>query len=129
MRKTIYYLLLFPAILMVMSSTALAVDSAISTMAAIVTHLNHYPSCSEIKILAGIIHDDHATSGEKTLAGALMHMRHSHKVGGDEDARKLQNMISDDHASKQEKVLADILLGLAHYASEEDKERLQPLMH
>jgi len=129
MRKTVYYLLLFPAILTVMSSTALAADSAISTMAAIVMHLDHYPSRSEIESLAGIAHDDHATSGEKTLAGALMHMRHSHKVGDDEDTRKLQKLISDDHASKQEKVLADILLGLAHYASEEDKKRLQPLMH
>jgi len=128
MRKTVYYLLLFPAILMVMSSTALAVDSAISTMAAIVMHLHHYPSRSEIKILAGIVHDDHTTSGEKTLAGSLTHMRHSHRIG-DDDTRKLQNLLSDDHASKQEKVLADILLGLAHYPSAEDKKRLQPLMH
>jgi len=129
MSKTVYYLLLFPAILTVMSSTTLAAGSAVSTMAAIVMHLDHYPSRSEIEILAGIVHDDHATIGEKTLAGALMHMRHSHRVGGDDDTRKLQNMISDDHASKPEKVLADILLGLAHYPSAKDKERLQSLMH
>jgi len=129
MRKTIYYLLLFPAILTIVSSTALAVGSAISTMAAIVMHLDHYPSRSEIESLTGIIQDDHATSGEKTLAGSLMHMRHSHRVGDDDDTRRLQNLLSDDHASKQEKVLADILLGLAHYPSAEDKKRLQPLMH
>lgn len=126
MRKGFHYFLLVPAIVMAMGSVALAADSAISTMAGIVMHLNHYPSGSEKETLAGIVHDGHATAGEKTLAAALMNMKHS--VGGS-DARKLHNLISDDHASKQEKALADVLLGLAHHPSAADKERLQSLMN
>jgi len=126
MRKGFHYFLLVPAIVMALGSVALAADSAISTMAGIVMHLNHYPSDSEKETLAGITRDGSATAGEKVLAEALMNMKHS--VGGN-DARKLHNLISDDHASKQEKALAGVLLGLAHHPSAADKERLQPLIN
>jgi len=124
MRKTIGSLLVLPVLLWAVAPVALAGGSAISTMAGIMMHLKHYPGNSERQTLANIIHDDHATAGEKTLAGALMHMRHS--VQGS-DAAALRSLASDKQASQGERELADILLGINHHPSSSDMRRLQSL--
>jgi hypothetical protein len=125
MRKLMQLLLLFPIALTFFASVAVAADSPISTMAAIVIHLNHYPNDSEKATLDSIVGNQHATAAEKVLARALMNMQH--KVGGS-DAGKLADLKNSAEASAQEKVLADVLLGLAHTASAEDKKRLQTLL-
>jgi len=124
MRKTIGSLLVLPVLLWAVAPVALAGGSAISTMAGVVLHLNHYPGNSEKQILANIIHDDHATTGEKTLAGVLMRMQHS--VQGT-DATTLRSLASDKQASHDEQELADILLGINHHPSSSDMQRLQSL--
>jgi len=124
MRKTIGSLLVLPVLLWTAMPIASASDSAISTTAGIVMHLNHYPSDSEKQTLANIIQDDHATAGEKALAGALMRMRHS--VQGS-DAAALRALTSDKQASHGERELADILLGINHHPSSSDMRRLKSL--
>jgi len=125
MKKTIGFLLTFPVLLWAAVPAAVADTSAISTMAEIVMHLNHYPSDSEKQTLARIVHNEHATAGEKALAGALIRMRHS--VGGS-DAAALRELASDTHATKQERELADVLLGITHHPSASDRQRLQSLL-
>jgi hypothetical protein len=125
MRKLIGLLLLLPMVFTSMPSMAVAADSAISSMAEITMHLNHYPNDSEKKALDAIINDEDATAGEKVLARALMNMQH--KVGGS-DAGKLTDLKNSAEAGKQEKVLADVLLGLTHKPSADDKKRLQFLV-
>jgi len=124
MRKTIGSLLVLPVLLWAVAPVALAGSSAISTMAGIMLHLNHYPGNSEKQTLANIIHDDHATDGEKTLAGALMRMQHSIKGT---DAAALRALTSDKLASQGERELADILLGINHHPSSSDRQQLQSL--
>ncbi len=125
MRKSIAYLVLLPAMLVGMASMGLAHGNAVSTMAGIVMHLNHYPSESEKKVLTEIAQDAHATAGEKVLAGALIRMRHQVDAA---DAAKLRTLAADSQAGKDEREFADILLGIAHHPSAADRQRLQTLM-
>jgi len=124
MKKFLAGLLIIPFLIVAMISVAQADGSATSTMANIAMHLNHYPSDSEKKTLERIVMDDHATAGEKALAGALMRMQH--QIGG-ADVKKLRALKADDHASDDEKTLAGVLLGLNHQATAMDKKRLQTL--
>jgi len=124
MRKIIGSLLVLPVLFWTAVPVASASDSAISTIAGIVMHLNHYPGSSEKQTLADITRDDHATAGEKALAGALMRMQHSVKGS---DATALQDLASNKHASHDERELADILLGISHHPSSSDMRRLQSL--
>lgn len=124
MKKIIGSLLILPVLLWAVPPVALAGGSAISTMAGIVMHLNHYPGNSEKNTLANIIQDDHATAGEKALAGALIRMQHS--VQGS-DTTALRSLASDKQASQGERELADILLGISHHPSSSDMQRLQAL--
>lgn len=125
MNKTIRYLWLLPVLFVALPSALHAQGEAVSTMAGIVMHLNHYPSGSDKKTLAAIAQDAHTTAGEKVLATALMNMRH--QVGG-ADAKKLRALVADEHADKGERELADILLGLNHKPSASDKKRLRSLI-
>jgi len=125
MRKIIGSLLVLPVLLWTAVPAAEAGGSAISTIAGIVMHLNHYPGNSEKQTLANIARDDHATAGEKALAGALMRMQHS--VQGS-DAAALRDLASDQQASHGERELADILLGISHHPSASDTRRLQSLI-
>jgi len=125
MRKIIPVFLAVPLLFMTMTGTAAAHGSAISTMAEIVMHLNHYPSDSEKKELAAIVNSERASPGEKALAGALMRMQH--QVGGN-DAEKLRALANDGNASEQERTLAEVLLGIAHHPSAADKEKLKTLI-
>jgi len=127
MKRLLPYLMIIPLTLMANSATAHEDSSpAISTMAGIVMHLNHYPSDSEKQALQEIIDDMHATAGERTLAGALKRMQH--QVGGD-DAEKLMALKNDAQASEAEREFADILLGITHHPSSNDEQRLQNLLH
>jgi len=124
MKKMLSHLLLIPALLLVAIPSVHAADSAISTMAGIVMHLNHYPDGSEMKTLANISRDQHATSGERKLANALMHFRHHISDG---DAPVLRQLQGDAGASAREKELAAILLGISHHPTASDKQRLSAL--
>lgn len=125
MKKIIPVFLALPLLFAAMTGVAGAGGSAISTIAGIVMHLNHYPSDSEKKALDAIVNSKQATTGEKVLAGALMRMQH--QVGGS-DAEKLRALANNGNASKQERTLAEVLLGIAHHPSAADKERLKALI-
>jgi len=111
------------AVVMILPAAASA-DSTISQMATMVINLNHYPSEAEKKVLAGIVADEHASRGEKVIAGALMRMQH--RVAGS-DAEKLMQLESDESASGAERELAAILRGIAHHPTPADIERLKAI--
>jgi len=125
MKKIFASLWVFPVLLLAAMPAVQAHESALSTMAGMVMHLNHYPSADEKSMLAGIAADAHATAGEKLLAGALSRMQH--QVGGT-DTDALRALSADKHASKDERTLAGILLGISHHASGADKEQLKALL-
>lgn len=100
-------------------------ESAIGRMAAIVQHLNHYPTDEEIRQLRSI--DRNAASAEiHVLAGALIRMRHTVQP---EDAAALKRLASNPEASADARELAAILLRVHHHPSTADRERLRALMN
>lgn len=121
---------LFIGVLSVLSLMSIPVPAlagnAVPEMATIIMHLNHYPTADEKKELAGIVADEHATDGEKTIAAALMRMQH-HVEGADADA--LHRLIAGDAATAVEKDLAAILLGLTHHASSADIDKLKTMVN
>jgi len=124
MTKMIRLFIVLSFLLCAAIPVAMAHDAAISSMAAITMHLNHYPSDNEKTALAAIAHDEHASSGVRTLAGALMRMQHS--IGGN-DAKALHTLAADEKASQGERELAEILLGIQHHPSASDQQRLKKL--
>lgn len=110
---------------MLPAGAAVADGNAVATMAAIVMHLDHYPTVAEKTTLQGIIDSNHATAGEKTLAGALLRMRHQVSAA---DAAKLRALAADARAAHEERELADILLGINHHPSAAAKQRLKDLL-
>ncbi|MDT8376717.1 MAG: hypothetical protein RQ867_08295 [Mariprofundaceae bacterium] len=109
-------------VLLLASPMAASAEGAVSEMARIMISLNHYPTSAEQKVLAEIVADNHATAGEKTIAGALMRMQHS--VGA-EDAERLRRVAADDSATAAERDVAGILLGISHQPSKSDISRLK----
>jgi hypothetical protein len=126
MKKILQAMVLASLLFVFAIPSATAADSNISTMAAIVMHLNHYPASGEQEKLAAIVADAHASAGEKVLAKALKNMRH--KVT-DSDAALLRQLQSDAAASAQEKELAAILSGITHHPSAGDKQKLKALIN
>ena len=63
MKLKVFYLVAF----MFFPCMAIA-DSAVSTMASVLSELNHFPSATDKEALAGIVDDASSTSDEKTLA-------------------------------------------------------------
>lgn len=111
--------------LVVLGDRPARADSAISTMAGVVMHLNHHPSDSEKMELKKIIDDKATPENERELASALMNM--NHKVG-DADKAKLDQMIGDKSTPADVREMADILVNIQHKPTADDQSRLKKLM-
>ena len=101
-----------------------AESKAVQTMAAILLHLQHYPTDADKQSLKQITEDKAATPDERTVAQALMGVQHTVAAA---DKPKLEAIVSDAKASSSIKTLASILLSLKHMPSESDKEKLKAL--
>jgi hypothetical protein len=108
----------------VASMTNAAESKAVQTMAAILLHLQHFPSDADKQSLKQITEDMSATKDEHTVAQALMDVQHAAAAA---DKPKLEAIVKDDKASSSVKTLASIILNLKHMPSESDREKLKAL--
>jgi hypothetical protein len=109
----------------VVATVANAAESkAVQTMAAILLHLQHFPTDADKQSLKQITEDKSATQDERTVAQALMDVQHTAAAA---DRPKLEAIAADAKASSSVKTLASIILNLKHMPSESDKEKLKAL--
>lgn len=109
----------------VVATVANAAESkAVQTMAAILLHLQHFPTDADKQSLEQITEDKSATQDERTVAQALMDVQHTAAAA---DRPKLEAIAADGKASSSVKTLASIILSLKHMPSESDKEKLKAL--
>lgn len=101
-----------------------AESKAVQTMAAILLHLQHFPTDADKQSLRQITEDKSATSDERTVAQALMDVQHTVAAA---DRPKLEAIVGDGKAASSVKTLASIILNLKHMPSEGDKEKLKAL--
>lgn len=101
-----------------------AESKAVQTMAAILLHLQHFPSDADQQSLKQITEDKSATADERTVAQALMDVHHTVAAS---DKPKLEAIVADGKAAGGVKTLASIILSLKHMPSESDKEKLKAL--
>lgn len=112
-------------ILGLVATVANAAESkAVQTMAAILLHLQHFPSDADKQSLKQITDDKSATADERTVAQALIDVQHTVAAA---DRPKLEAIVNDGKAANSVKTLASILLNLKHMPSEGDKEKLKAL--
>jgi hypothetical protein len=108
----------------VATATNAAESKAVQTMAAILLHLQHFPSDADKQSLKQITEDKSATGDERTVAQALMGVQHTVAAA---DKPKLEAIVNDDKAAGSVKTLASVLLNLKHMPSDSDKEKLKAL--
>jgi hypothetical protein len=101
-----------------------AESKAVQTMAAILLHLQHFPTDADKQSLKQITEDKSATMDERTVAQALLDVQHTAAAA---DRPKLEAIVADGKASSSVKTLASIILTLKHMATESDKEKLKAL--
>ncbi len=101
-----------------------AESKAVQTMAAILMHLQHFPTDADKQSLEQITEDKSATRDERAVAQALMNVKHTVAAA---DKPKLEAIVKNDKASSSVRTLAGIILSLSHMPSESDKERLKAL--
>jgi hypothetical protein len=101
-----------------------AESKAVQTMAAILLHLQHFPTDADKQSLKQITEDRSATTDERTVAQALMDVQHTAAAA---DKPKLEAILKEAKASSSVKTLASIILNLKHMPSENDKKKLKAL--
>jgi len=121
-RLAILALVLFSGV--VATAASAAESKAVQTMAAILLHLQHFPSDADKQSLKQITEDKSATRDERTVAQALMDVQHTVSAA---DKPKLEAIVKDDKAASSVKTLASVILSLKHMPSESDKEKLKAL--
>jgi hypothetical protein len=97
---------------------------ATSTMAKILTELNHFPSAEHKASLTEIAASD-ASAVQKELAGIIS--RIAHQPGGDDKAA-LQRILAMDDAAPAAKTIAKAILNMNHRPQAEDLAALESLM-
>jgi len=108
----------------VFSCVSFADDSAaVSTMAGILSHLNHYPSADEKATLMEIQTDASNSEAVQSIARAMHDMKHSVSA---EDKVLLGNIVASD-ASDDVRELAEVLAGVLHKPSADAKAKLEAL--
>ena len=98
-------------------------SSATSTMAGIMSEINHFPSDDHIAALTEIGASD-ATTVEKQLAQIIARIAHQ---PGSDDKAALQTIIAMDDANAQAKVVANAILNMNHRPQAADLEALKAL--
>jgi len=122
--KTLFIALL-SLLMLITSPMAIAAEKAVSEIATIIIHLNHYPTAEDKIVLANIIKDPDATAGEKIIAATLMRIQH--RVEG-KDADNLKKLTADDSVPAAERTLAETLLLISHYPTNRDIKRLKAVI-
>jgi hypothetical protein len=108
------------------SATVYAASEAVKQMAAIMSHLEHYPSKAEIETLKGIVLSKDNSPDERIVATAIANLKHH---VADEDRDVLKQVVNDGSAPGELRDLAGIVLGINHMPSAADKARLEAMMN
>ncbi len=82
--------------------TSAAESKAVQTMAAILLHLQHFPTDADKQSLKQITEDKSATKDERTVAQALMGVQHTVAAA---DKPKLEAIVNDDKAASDKEKL------------------------
>jgi len=110
----------------VFSQLALADNAAAaSTIAGVLTGLNHFPSDDDKAALQAVAGDDSVGRGFRLIATAVANIQHSATA---EDKEILNRIIASDQASADARALAEIVLGINHTASDDARIRLQAML-
>ncbi|HSX51348.1 MAG TPA: hypothetical protein VLF09_10340 [Cellvibrio sp.] len=102
-----------------------AESNAISTMARILTELNHYPSAEQKATLAAISKDENSSDATRAIAEAIHNVEHKAKA---DDVEKLKIVTETKSSTEEEKQLAEIVMNLNHSVSPETKKALEALV-
>ena len=110
--------------LLVLALPSFAESNAISTMARILTELNHYPAAEQKATLAAISQDEANSDATRAIAEAIHNVEHKAKA---DDVAKLKVVSETESATEAEKQLAEIVMNLNHSVSAETKQALEAL--
>ena len=100
-------------------------DGAISTMASVLSELNHYPSATDKKALAGIIEDASSTADEIKLAQIIS--RIEHKANGF-DKVILKKILEREETSQATRAIATAVVNLNHKLPSDDIQAMKALI-
>jgi hypothetical protein len=107
------------------TASVYAASEAVKQMAAIMSHLEHYPSKAEIETLKGIVLSKDNSPDERIVATAISNLKHH---VADEDKDVLKQVANDSSAPGDLRDLAGIVLGINHMPSAAEKARLEAMM-
>lgn len=118
---------LLPALLLsiCLPLQALAGD-AVSTMASVMSELNHFPSASDKESLGAIVDDASSTSAEKQLAGIISRIAHQASAA---DKASLEEVVAQDDVSAAIKTIAKAIINTNHRPQDADRTALKALIH
>lgn len=113
-------------VIMLMGLTPLfAQNSTVSSMAEILSRLNHYPTATDKDVLQRIVADESNAASERAVAQAMINLQHR----ASEADKAILAEIHNDNASPDElKILASILMRINHTPSDGDVKQLKTLM-
>lgn len=124
-RKTFSAVIIALFTLLVVALPSFAESNAISTMARILTELNHYPSAEQKATLAAISKDENNSDATRAIAEAIHNVEHKAKA---DDVEKLKIVTETKSSTEEEKQLAEIVMNLNHSVSPETKKALEALV-
>ena len=120
MKLKVFYLVAF-----VLFPCMAIADGAVSTMASVLSELNHFPSASDKEALAGIVEDASSTADEKTLARIISRIAHQASAA---DKAELEKLLAAEEISKAAKTIVTAVLNMVHKLQKDDLQAVRALM-
>lgn len=101
-----------------------AAGHATSTMASVLTELNHFPSAADKEALASIAEDASSTADEKLLAQIISRVAHRASSADKAELKKILEKETPEAIS----IIASAILNTNHQAQSEDLQALKTLI-
>lgn len=100
-------------------------DGAMSTMASVLSELNHFPSETDREALAGIIEGESSTADEKMLAQIISRIEHKANVS---DKVRLEKILESEDTSQAARAIATALVNINHKLQSDDIQAMKALI-
>jgi len=120
MKLKVFYLVAF-----VFFPCMATADSAISTMASVLSELNHFPSATDKEALAGIAEDASSTADEKMLAQIISRIAHQASTA---DKVELEKILEAEETSQAARAIATAVLNTNHKLQNDDMLAMKALI-
>ena len=101
-------------------------DDSISTMASVLSELNHFPSEADKKALAGIIEDESSTADEKMLAQIISRIEHKASVFV---KVRLEKILEREDTSQAARAIATAVVNINHKLKNDDIQAMKALIN